>query len=99
LTSSVLCGVPSAAAGVPGEPSAWATNAAKIFLQPFGLANPDSTVSAVGTNGDILQATRAKLQSGFPVNVACNNSRWVSHKQTAAVLQAPPVFGTVLNEE
>jgi hypothetical protein len=64
------------AVSVPGEPSAWAANVASIFLKPFGLANPDSTVSAAGTNGNVLQATRAKLNAGFPVNVACNDSRY-----------------------
>lgn len=63
------------AATAPGEPTAWANNIAAIFLNPFGVGSSDSSVSANGTNGRILQQTRKKLLPGFPISVACNNNR------------------------
>lgn len=61
----------------PGEPTNWAANIANIFLAPFGLGSSDSSVSAEGTKGDLLQLTQKRLPQGVPVHVACKDSRCV----------------------
>lgn len=71
-----MCFLAFIAATMPGEPSAWATNIASIFLNPFGVGSSDSSVSANGTRGDIMKVTKKKLLPGYPVSVACNNQRW-----------------------
>lgn len=58
-----------------GEPTNWAINIANIFLAPFGLGSSDSSVSAEGTKGDLLQLTQKRLPQGVPVHVACKDSR------------------------
>jgi hypothetical protein len=60
-----------------GEPTNWAINIANIFLAPFGLGSSDSSVSAEGTKGDLLQLTQKRLPQGVPVHVACRDSRCV----------------------
>jgi hypothetical protein len=60
---------------MPGEPSAWASNIASIFLNPFGVGSSDSSIGANGTRGDMLRVTKRKLLPGFPVSVACKDNR------------------------
>lgn len=72
---SVLFCLSVITATMPGEPSAWATNIASIFLNPFGVGSSDSSVGANGTRGDMLRVTKRKLLPGFPVNVACKDNR------------------------
>lgn len=72
-------------ATAPGEPTAWANNIAAIFLNPFGIGSGDSSVSANGTNGRILQQTRKKLMPGFPISVACNNNRFVKQQHDRCI--------------
>ncbi|WIA39163.1 hypothetical protein OEZ86_005290 [Tetradesmus obliquus] len=72
---SLLLGAIGNPTTMPGEPSAWASNIASIFLNPFGVGSSDSSVSANGTRGDMLKATRRRLLPAFPVNVACQDNR------------------------
>lgn len=60
----------------PGEPTNWAVNIANIFLAPFGLGSSDSSVSAEGTQGDVLKQTQRRLPRAMPVHVACRDDRW-----------------------
>jgi hypothetical protein len=76
----------------PGEPTNWANNLANIFLAPFGIGSSDSSVSAEGTKGDLLQQTQKRLPQSLPIYVACRDNRYVQDECIGATW--PPKTGS-----